>query len=105
MSATSLSPTRRELIAVPVAAGAISTLPRTLHAAAGESDAIHPFTFHAPQAELEELRQRIAATRWPEKELVNDHSHGVPLATMRKLARYWTTEYDWRKVEAKLNAL
>lgn len=70
-----------------------------------KSDTIRPFKYHAPQAELDELRRRILATRWPEKEPVADHSQGVPLATMRKIARYWATEYDWRKMEAKLNAL
>jgi pimeloyl-ACP methyl ester carboxylesterase len=66
--------------------------------------AIRPFTIETPEAELEELRRRIAATRWPEKETVEDQSQGVPLATMQKLARYWMTEYDWRKCEAKLNS-
>ena len=70
-----------------------------------KSDAIRPFTYHAPQAELDELRRRIVATRLPEKESVADQSQGVQLATVQKLARYWATEYDWRKVEAKLNAL
>src|SRR5688500_11292204 len=67
--------------------------------------AIRPFTIETPEADLEELRTRIAATRWPEKETVADQSQGVPLATMQKLAHYWATEYDWRKVEARLNAL
>ena len=66
---------------------------------------IQPFRFTAPQAALDDLRRRIAATNWPERETVADESQGVPLATMRELARYWETEYDWRKVEAKLNAL
>src|SRR5262245_606649 len=64
--------------------------------------------FHAnpvPEAELVELRGRINATRWPEQETVADTSQGVQLATMQALARYWATEYDWRKVEAQLNAL
>jgi pimeloyl-ACP methyl ester carboxylesterase len=69
------------------------------------SDAIHPFRVDVPEEDLVDLRQRITATRWPEKETVDDFSQGVPLATMQKLARYWTTEYDWRKVEARLNAL
>ena len=69
------------------------------------ADAIRPFTYHAPQAELDELRRRIVATRLPEKETVADFSQGVPLATVQKLARYWATEYDWRKVEARLNAV
>jgi len=67
--------------------------------------AIRPFTIETPEAELEELRARIAATRWPTKELVEDRSQGVQLATLRELARYWSTEYDWRTCEARLNAL
>ena len=66
---------------------------------------IRPFHVNVPEAELTELRRRINATRWPERETVTDESQGVQLATMQKLARYWATEYDWRKVEAKLNAL
>ena len=66
---------------------------------------VRPFTFHAPQAELDELRRRITATRWPENETVTDQSQGVQLATIQKLARYWATSYDWRKCEARLNAL
>ena len=68
------------------------------------TDAIRPFQFHASDEDLADLRQRIKATRWPEKEPVADFSQGVPLVTMQKLARYWTTEYDWRKVEAKINS-
>jgi pimeloyl-ACP methyl ester carboxylesterase len=70
-----------------------------------QSEAIRPFSFHAPEAELTDLRKRILATRWPEKETVADQSQGVQLATTQNLARYWATEYDWRKCEAKLNAL
>jgi pimeloyl-ACP methyl ester carboxylesterase len=66
---------------------------------------IRPFTIETPEADLDDLRARIAATHWPTKELVDDRSQGVQLATMRELARYWTTEYDWRKCEARLNAL
>ena len=69
-----------------------------------QSTAICPFRFEAPQAALDDLRRRIVATNWPEREPVADQSQGVPLATMQKLADYWTTEYDWRKVEAKLNS-
>jgi pimeloyl-ACP methyl ester carboxylesterase len=69
------------------------------------STAVRPFHVNVPEAELVELRKRINATRWPEKEPVADYSQGVPLATMQKLARYWVTAYDWRKVEARLNAL
>jgi pimeloyl-ACP methyl ester carboxylesterase len=71
---------------------------------APEDASIRPFTYKAPQAKLDDLRRRVAATQWPEKETVADHSQGVPLATMRELARYWATDYDWRKMEAKLNA-
>ncbi|HYG48648.1 MAG TPA: epoxide hydrolase [Allosphingosinicella sp.] len=66
---------------------------------------IRPFRFRASDEALAEMRRRIAATQWPEKETVADSSQGVPLATMRKLARYWATDYDWRKAESKLNAL
>jgi pimeloyl-ACP methyl ester carboxylesterase len=72
---------------------------------ASEDTSIRPFTVHVPEAKLQDLRRRIAATRWPEKETVADDSQGVPLALMQELARYWATEYDWRKVEARLNAL
>jgi pimeloyl-ACP methyl ester carboxylesterase len=69
-------------------------------------DAVRPFRVPtAPEAELTELKKRIAATRWPERETVPDQSQGVQLATIQKLARYWATDYDWRKCEAKLNAL
>src|SRR5262245_46838518 len=66
---------------------------------------IRPFQIEIRDEELAELRRRIAATRWPSKELVEDRSQGVQLATLQELARYWTTEYDWRKCEARLNAL
>jgi pimeloyl-ACP methyl ester carboxylesterase len=69
------------------------------------ADGIRPFTIETPQADLDDLRARIEGTRWPEKEPVADQSEGVPLATMQKLARYWATEHDWRKVEARLQAL
>ena len=104
MSAASLSPTRRELLAATAAAGAISMLPGTLHAAAG-GDAIRPFTVSFPQEEIDDLRRRIAATRWPERETVTDASQGVQLATMQKLARYWATDYDWRKVRGEAERL
>jgi pimeloyl-ACP methyl ester carboxylesterase len=71
----------------------------------GNNLGIRPFRVNVPEAELTELRRRINATRWPERETVTDQSQGVQLATIQKLARYWTTENDWRKVEAKLNAL
>ncbi|MCX9193160.1 multidrug MFS transporter [Carbonactinospora thermoautotrophica] len=67
--------------------------------------AIRPFTIEIPEAEIEALRARIAAARWPDKETVADHAQGVQLATIQKLARYWATDHDWRKCETKLNAL
>jgi pimeloyl-ACP methyl ester carboxylesterase len=70
-----------------------------------ENPAIRPFRVEVPQQAIDILQQRIAMTQWPEKETVSDSSQGVPLATMQELARYWVTDYDWRKVEARLNAL
>jgi len=70
-----------------------------------DSVAIRPFKVNVPEPELAELRRRIVSTKWPEQETVADASQGVQLATMRELARYWATDYDWRKVEARLNAL
>ena len=70
-----------------------------------DKSVIQPFQVSVPEAELAELRRRISATRFPDKETVADFSQGVPLDTVRKLARYWATEYDWRKVEARLNAV
>jgi pimeloyl-ACP methyl ester carboxylesterase len=68
------------------------------------AEAIRPFQFRASDEALADLRRRIEATRFPEKELVADQSQGVPLATIKEVARYWATEYDWRKVEARMNA-
>jgi pimeloyl-ACP methyl ester carboxylesterase len=82
---------------------AIATPPGSEQAA--DKTAMRPFRVNVPDAELTELRRRINATRFPEKETVTDFSQGVPLATTQKLARYWATEYDWRKVEARLNAV
>jgi pimeloyl-ACP methyl ester carboxylesterase len=92
------------LIAVPSlvhAANTINGKPK----ATTESDAIRPFHIKFSDAQLADLRLRIVATRWPDREQVEDASQGVQLATIQKLAHYWATEYDWRKVEAKLNAL
>src|SRR5450755_1065045 len=66
---------------------------------------IRPFEVHVPEEDLADLQRRIAATRWPHKELVADRSQGVQLATIQELARYWEADYDWRACEAKLNAL
>src|SRR2546423_4710757 len=70
-----------------------------------EATAIRPFTIETPEADLDDLRARVAATRWPEKETVDDASQGVELATMQAVARYWLTDYDWRKCEGRLNAV
>jgi len=72
---------------------------------ADDKTAIRPFRVNVPEAELTELRRRINATKWPERETVTDQSQGVQLAPLQELARYWGTDYDWRKCEAKLNAL
>jgi pimeloyl-ACP methyl ester carboxylesterase len=70
-----------------------------------DKNAIRPFQVNVPEAELTDLRRRVSATKWPERETVTDESQGVQLSTIQKLARYWATEHDWRKCEAKLNAL
>jgi pimeloyl-ACP methyl ester carboxylesterase len=70
-----------------------------------DQTAIRPFRVNVPEEELTDLRRRIQGTRWPGRELVTDRSQGVQLATLRELARYWSTEYDWRKCEGRLNAL
>jgi hypothetical protein len=71
----------------------------------GEETAVRPFRVDIPQEDLDDLRRRIASARWPHKELVEDRSQGVQLATLQALARYWTTDYDFGRVEARLNAL
>jgi pimeloyl-ACP methyl ester carboxylesterase len=84
----------------------IMTQPRATGAEqVSNKTAIRPFQFNFTDAELADLRRRVNATRWPERELVSDASQGVQLATMQKLARYWGTDYDWRKGEAKLKAV
>jgi pimeloyl-ACP methyl ester carboxylesterase len=83
----------------------IETIATRQRAHSADNAAIRPFRVSVPEAELTDLRRRITATKFPERETVNDMSQGVPLATVEKLARYWATEYDWRKVEARLNAL
>jgi epoxide hydrolase-like protein len=69
-----------------------------------DNTAIRPFQVNVPEAELTDLRRRINATKWPERETVTDASQGVQLATIQALAHYWATDYDWRKVEARLKA-
>jgi hypothetical protein len=92
------------LLATIVAAGAFSLLPGHRAAAADEST-IRPFKINVSDAALLDLRQRVQATRWPDKETVSDESQGIRLAEMQALVRYWGNGYDWRKGEARLNAL
>ena len=105
MSEESLSPTRRDLLAASAAAGAVSVLPAQMASGAGGENAIRPFRVNFPEADLVDLRRRINATKWPERETVTDASQGVQLATMQKLAQYWASSHDWRKCEAKINAV
>ena len=88
MPAESSSPTRRSILATAAAAGAASLLNTNVDTAA-EGDAIRPFRVNIPEAELTELRRRINATRWPDRETVTNESQGVQLATMQELAHYW----------------
>ena len=104
MSAQLASPDRRRVLAASAAVAASGLIPSQAYAAT-TSDSIRPFRIDVPDSELVELRRRIAATRWPERETVTDESQGVPLATMQELAQYWAKDYDWRKCEAQLNAL
>ena len=83
----------------------MSTTAPTREPAVAANEIIRPFTVDVPQEAIDDLRRRLAATNWPEKETVPDQSQGVPLAMIQKLARYWATDYDWRTCEAKLNAL
>jgi pimeloyl-ACP methyl ester carboxylesterase len=82
-----------------------TVLENQTHQTTSTQFALRPFQIHVPQKDLVELRQRLAMTRWPERETVMDNSQGVRLATIQDLARHWGTDYDWRKVETKLNAL
>jgi len=101
---TETSPTRRDVLAASAAASALNLLPAGPAGAADDS-AIRALRIDVPEAKLVDLRRRIAAIQWPEKENVDDPSQGVQLKTMQQLARYWVTDYDWRKIEARLNAL
>jgi pimeloyl-ACP methyl ester carboxylesterase len=104
MSAKQSSPDRRAVLASSAALAAAGLIATKAHAAPA-SDAVRPFNINVPNAELSELRRRISATRWPERETVTDDSQGVPLTMMQELASYWAKDYDWRKCEATLNAL
>jgi pimeloyl-ACP methyl ester carboxylesterase len=111
IASTPIPPPRRRFTA-PAAAVSLAFATAIISAraadgstAVADSTAIRPFHVHVPGKELADLRRRIVATRWPDEETVPDETQGVQLATMQKLARYWATDYDWRKCEAKLNAL
>jgi pimeloyl-ACP methyl ester carboxylesterase len=96
-------PARAQALSPPGTDALVAAAPAAKAAVADA--AIRTFTVRMPQAALDDLRRRILAMRWPEKETVADTSQGVPLATMRELARHWASDYDWRRCEAKLNAL
>ena len=100
---------RRSILATSAVASAVGLSLVTSGTAnakpANEASVIRPFTYHAPQAALDDLHRRITAVQWPEKETVADASQGVQLATMKDLATYWANKYDWRKCEARLDAL
>jgi pimeloyl-ACP methyl ester carboxylesterase len=98
------SATRRSVLAGSAALGAIGLLD-IVPVAASDDETIRPFRVNIPEEQLAKLRRRIAATEWPDRETVNDRSQGIQLSKLQELVRYWGTEYDWRKGEAKLNAL
>jgi pimeloyl-ACP methyl ester carboxylesterase len=104
MLAMSSSSTRRNFLATSAAAGAASLLPARLVLAA-EGSPIRPFRIDVPEEQLVDLRRRVLATRGPDRETVSDQSQGAQLKKLQELVRYWGTDYDWRKAEAKLNAL
>jgi pimeloyl-ACP methyl ester carboxylesterase len=104
MSESSSLPNRRDLLVASAAAGALNVLPASV-AKAAEGDVIRPFRVNIPEEQLVDLRRRIAMTRWPDRETVNDQSQGIQFAKIKPLVEYWGTGYDWRKAEAKLNAL
>jgi pimeloyl-ACP methyl ester carboxylesterase len=91
--------------AMGIAAAGVASLFPAHPAPAAAGDAIRPFRVHVPEADLVDLRRRIATTRWPDPETVDDQSQGIQLAKIKPLVAYWGTGYDWRKAEAKLNAL
>lgn len=97
---------KKQIIAAGLlAAGLVMAAPVNAQTAPAEDLSIRPYKVHIPDAELVDLKHRITATRWPEKELVNDETQGVQLVTMKALAGYWATKYNWRNVESRLNAL
>jgi pimeloyl-ACP methyl ester carboxylesterase len=113
ISEESSSPSRRSVLATTAAIGALAAaawasagvFAGAQAEGAGRNEAIRPFRINIPEEAVLDLRRRIAATRWPDRETVNDGSQGVQLAEFQQLVRYWGTDYDWRKAEAELNAL
>jgi pimeloyl-ACP methyl ester carboxylesterase len=101
---SAISSTRRDILAISATAGVFSVLPACFVLAADDST-IRSFKINVPEEQVVDLRRRIAATRWPDRETVADQSQGVQLAKLQELVRYWGTDYDWRKIETKLNAL
>src|ERR1700678_1377937 len=106
MPNTLFEPSRRAVLAAVAAVGASSALQTVAHASSHyfAPDAIRPFRIEIPEDALVDLRRRIAGTRWPERETVADQSQGVQLATLQALANYWAADYNWRQIEARLNA-
>ena len=107
MPNTLFEPSRRAVVAAAVAVRAPSALQSVARASSHTfaADAIRPFRIAIPEDALVDLRRRIVGTRWPERETVADQSQGVQLATLQELAGYWATDYDWREIETRLNAL
>ena len=103
MSTEIPSSTRRDILVASVAATAVGLLPASSRASS-EGGSIRPFRVNVTEDKIVDLRRRVHATKWPDRETVGDQSQGVQLATIQKLARYWGTDYDWRKAEARLNA-
>ncbi|MBR1167521.1 epoxide hydrolase family protein [Bradyrhizobium liaoningense] len=101
----SVDHSRRQFLSTAAFGIAAASAARLVPAIAGEVAAIRPFRIAVPDEQLVDLRRRIAATRWPDRETVSDQSQGVQLATIQDLASYWATDYDWRKIETKLNRL
>jgi pimeloyl-ACP methyl ester carboxylesterase len=108
-SSPSLSSSRRDVLLAAAGIGATALVsvgaPSDVVAAVAEHNSIRPFRINVPEEALVDLRRRVMATRWPDRETVKDQSQGVQLAAIQPFVRYWGTDYDWRKAEAKLNAL
>src|SRR5215218_1007005 len=108
MAMVATTPGPETLSPKPATASPSDTTTQTFVIGAAEAPevdtSIRPFSFNASDDDLADLKRRIAATRWPDRETVDDDTQGVQLATMQRLADYWANEYDWRKVEARLNS-